>query len=326
MSDTTTAIYAFTKPEVGGSAGTWGTKLNTNLDNQDLLFSVPRIQHSSPTVGGTTTVDVAAGAVAVFSVNQITTVNFTGWAVDTGPLSAAQRVWLQITMTGAFAVSWSGVTWLSGVPPVLGSSGVSIVEIFTTDNGTTKYGVHHGATISTGLLQDNAVTAAKLADASVDAAAVIDAVLTPVKHDLTAWGRVRCYRAANLSVASGAFQAVPFTDEDAGAVGALHDIVTNNSRITLPNAGLWLLTAHVSISNDNQRYFQFKLRKNGATDVQEAHLFVLDNVAEYTTGTLTYIVAAPNGYYELMVAATQGDSVTLMGGQTLTSLLAVRLA
>ena len=39
MADTTTPVYSFVLPEVDGSDGTWGTKLNANLTALDGLLS-----------------------------------------------------------------------------------------------------------------------------------------------------------------------------------------------------------------------------------------------------------------------------------------------
>jgi len=140
MATTFTPIYAFDLPADGDTG--WGSLRNQNMTDTDQELARQRIPFLSPTVGGTTTLDLSqtTGArVFVFTVSQVSALAFSN--VPTSSFYA--RWWAIITNGGAFALSYpAAVTWLSGAAPTLQTSGVDVLEFFTKDGGTTVYARH----------------------------------------------------------------------------------------------------------------------------------------------------------------------------------------
>lgn len=65
MADTTTTTYSLTKPEVGASESSWGTKINTNLDSLDDLLDgttaiTPNLTAGSWKINGVAVTSTAA--------------------------------------------------------------------------------------------------------------------------------------------------------------------------------------------------------------------------------------------------------------------------
>lgn len=153
-------------PTVDGSAGTWGTELNTLFDDH-IEADVDSIETTAdaalPKAGGTMTGELKllterytvtdegnlSGSIT-FNLNDanvmygtvdgdITSISFSNVPND------AVFLTLELTNGGAHSITWpASIKWDGDTDPTLQSSGVDILVLFTRDGGSTWRGMHSG--------------------------------------------------------------------------------------------------------------------------------------------------------------------------------------
>jgi len=112
MADTTTTTYSLTKPEVGASESSWGTKINTNLDSLDDLLDgttaiTPNLTAGSWKISGVAVTSTAA---------QINTLNgITSTAAELNILDGVTATTAELNIMDGVTSTTAELNYMDGV-------------------------------------------------------------------------------------------------------------------------------------------------------------------------------------------------------------------
>jgi len=124
---------------------------------------------------------------------------------------------------------------------------------------------------------------------------------------------VRVFHNAAQSIGNGSLTALNFNserfDQGGNVADAMHDTVTNNTRLTCKYAGVYLITGHLQWASSAAGTIRMlRIRLNAATDIGAIWNGPLASTAIGQTVTAIYALAV-NDYVELMAYQDSGGNL-----------------
>ena len=121
----------------------------------------------------------------------------------------------------------------------------------------------------------------------------------------------RAYHDANQSIANDSLTVLNF-NQDRSDDDAYPDPVTNNSRLTAPAAGWYLITASVEFGNDADGYRQVQFRVDGSTVIMQHRQPSAGGSVSTIVAAATLYKLTAGQYVECQVRHTAGASINVL--------------